>query len=218
VQNIWLGLGSTVDCHVPLLSNLDLKHISAIYGRIIVPLNYKNSMQRKISMGDGFSGLKSSEWLIFVFLSPLVLLRFVTGKHYENWLTFVAIARIVCSTCITDVDIDTVRDLSIKFINEFKSVYPDPRYLSINFHMFLHLADQNLKSFGSGPSSWDFAYESRNKSIKAINTNGRSNLERTLLERHLIDAHLEDYVKTLPRNTLFDTAAATSDVDILSCF
>ena len=129
VHNIWLGLESTVDDHVPLLGNQDLRQIADIYGRVILPLNS---------------------------------------------------------------DIDAVRDLCIDFVDNFKTVYPDRRYMSINFHMLLHLTDQNIVSFGGGPASWCFPMESRNKQLKAIHTNGKSNLEFTLLKRHLIDAHLED--------------------------
>lgn len=60
-------------------------------------------------------------------------------------------------------------------------------------------------------------YESRNKSLKAINTNGKTNLELTLLKRRLITAHLEDYVNTLPPVALAPPSA--DDADFLSsCF
>ncbi|EPB80974.1 hypothetical protein HMPREF1544_12334 [Mucor circinelloides 1006PhL] len=66
-------------------------------------------------------------------------------------------------------------------------------------------------------SSWNFVYESRNKSLKAINTNGKTNLELTLLKRRLITAHLEDYVNTLPPVALAPPSA--DDADFLSsCF
>ncbi|KAL9538410.1 hypothetical protein PS6_011564 [Mucor atramentarius] len=81
--------------------------------------------------------------------------------------------------------------------------------------MLLHLADQNLQSFGSGPSSRNFVYESRNKSLKAINTSGKTNLELTLLKRQLITARLEDYVNTLPPVALAPHSA--DDADFLPC-
>ncbi|KAL0146199.1 hypothetical protein V8B55DRAFT_1570936 [Mucor lusitanicus] len=98
VHNIWLGIASTVDDHSPLLSNEDLRQIASVYGRLILPLNCENNLKRKICMGTGFSNMKSAEWLVFLMVSFLVLLRTVTRPRYRNFLKLVKIARIVCST------------------------------------------------------------------------------------------------------------------------
>lgn len=160
--------------------------------------------------GDGFSNLKSSEWLLYIMLSPLLLIQCISKKQFKNWLTLVEISDLVCSTCISEADIDNVKKLSIKFLKDFQTIYKDPRYLSISFHMLLHLADDNLRLFGSGPSSWNFSYESRNKAIKSISTNGKSNLELTLMKKTLLQVHYEDYVNTMPMKEVLPPSIATS--------
>lgn len=116
----------------------------------------------------------------------------------------------MCSTCISEADINNVKQLSMKFLKDFKGIYKDPRYLSINFHMLLHLADENLRLFGSGPSSWNFSYESRNKAIKSISTNGKSNLELTLIKKTLLQVHYEDYIKTMTIKDVLPPSTAAS--------
>lgn len=208
--NIWIGLNSTVETNVPLLGAQELKRISSVFENLIIPLKYENSLQRKIMTGDGFSNLKSSEWLLYVMLSPLLLIQCIPKEQFMNWLTLVEISHLVCSTCISEADIDNVRKLSMKFLEDFQTIYEDPRYLSINFHMLLHLADDNLRLFGSGPSSWNFSYESRNKAIKSISTNGKSNLELTLMKKTLLQIHYEDYVNTMPMKEVLLPSIAAS--------
>lgn len=217
LRMIWLDIGCTVESNQKLLSNNDLKEMSQLLAKdFVFPFGFDGqSISRKLLVGDGAGYLKGDEIRVFLLVSPYLLQGRLTYPKYTNFMKFVEINRLLNSPGLYMQDIKRIKTLSKEFMQEFLQLYNDAKFLSANFHLFLHLPETILR-FSTPCNFWLFFYESLNADVKGINTNNNSNnnIEKTFFDRFLSSIYSEDMFDKLPRpamplhSSIFDSLEA----------
>lgn len=175
--------------------------MSGMLDNFVFPLKYDgNSIKRKLTIGDGLSYMKGDEFRVFLMISPYLLYGKLPTKQYNNFMLLVRINRLVASPGLFLTDFEEIKALTKEFMENFLALYGDKRYLTPNFHLFLHLPETILR-YSCPSNSWLFFYERLNADLKAIKTNNNSdgNFEKIFLSKFLNIAHSNDQFKKLAK-------------------
>lgn len=201
IRNIWLNIDCTVEDNSKLLSNTHLKEMSKLLDGFVFPLDLDGqSLGRKLLIGDGFGYLKASEYAAFLVVSPYLLQGKLPFDKYCNFMKFVEINRILKSPGVYREDIATVKTLTKEFMEDFAKLYADPRYISSNFHLFLHIPE-TMYRYSTPTNTWLFYHERLNSDLKVIDTNNNSNnnVAKTILDRYLRNVNVDELIKKIQK-------------------
>ena len=118
-----------------------------------------------------FNSFKPAKWSSFILLYSLpVFIGRLPTRYLENLKHLIRIWSILCQREITKVEIEQLRMLCQRYIQDFKRLYFRARRdrLKIpisNLHSILHMADA-LTHFGPGYGCWCFSGERFNGMIE----------------------------------------------------
>lgn len=191
IRTIWLDLGCTVESNARTLSNNDLREMSALLKDFVFPLDLDGqSISRKLLTGDGFGYFKGSEYAAFLLISPYLLQGRLSIDKYKTFMKFVELNRLLRLPGLFWKDIDTIKQHSKEFMEEFLQLYEDPKFLSSYFRLFLHLPEaiQHLAISG-------FSFMSDSIQISSPSTQATiviTTLKKTFFTRFLNSIYAKD--------------------------
>ncbi|GBN35492.1 hypothetical protein AVEN_110229-1, partial [Araneus ventricosus] len=130
IVNIWIET-SKLTCS---LNGKSVKKLNERIHQLKVP----SETVRCLRSTKDISFWKASEWRIFFYVSPIILMDILEVKAYKNWLCFVHCISLLLSNSVSSKDVSDAERSLKKFITGVKEIY-GVQELSYNMHLLLHM-------------------------------------------------------------------------------
>ena len=170
LKDIWLARG--------IITHSQLQGIQARVNSVVVPPTI-GRIPRKIA--SSFAEFTAEQWKNWTLVYSLFALRdILPTAHYHCWEAFVLACRFLCTTCISQEDLQKADLLLLKFCRQIQELYGE-KAITPNMHLHCHL-HECIKDYGPIYSFWLFSFERYNGILGDFPTNKKS-IEVQLMRR-----------------------------------
>jgi len=112
------------------------ENISRLFLKCRIPAQ----VQRSVRSLNHRRFWKSSEWKVWLHVSPIVMRNFLADNFFNHFMLFVKAFYILTSTKMTDSEVNTAENLLFKFVSRIPQLYGES-FCSSNCHLLLHAAE-----------------------------------------------------------------------------